>query len=136
MSGSEPQIIEFAFPGPIRDRLVSLILAGEKTATTSLLREFDTNGEEFPRVGATGTVVSSQGEPVAQIEITDVRVARLGDVDDAHAIAEGEGNSGYADWRVSHERYWRSPEMCAALGETPEINDDTMLVLERFRLVD
>lgn len=32
---------EFAFPGPLRDRLVAAVLDGSKTATTGLVAEYE-----------------------------------------------------------------------------------------------
>jgi len=31
---------EFAFPGPLRDKLVAAVLGGTKTATTGLLQDY------------------------------------------------------------------------------------------------
>jgi len=41
----ELPVIEFAFPGPLRDRLVAAIESGTKTSTSSLLREYDVGGD-------------------------------------------------------------------------------------------
>jgi uncharacterized protein YhfF len=81
-------------------------------------------------------VVDSVGNPVAVIETTAVRVIRLGDVDLAHALGEGEGYSSVAEWRAGHERFWHSAEMREALGD-PEftVDDDTLVVARAFRLV-
>ena len=51
------------------------------------------------------------------IEITAVRVVRLGDVDLAHAVGEGEGYGSVAEWRAGHERFWNSAEMREALDD-------------------
>ena len=40
---------EFAFPGPLRDKLVAAILDGSKTATTGLLIDYEHEGEPLPR---------------------------------------------------------------------------------------
>src|SRR6185312_8593508 len=82
---------EFAFPGPLRDQLVAAILDGSKTSTTATLIEFEVEQEELPRVGGREVVVDSNGRGVAVIELTEVRCARLADVDLQHAIDEGEG---------------------------------------------
>jgi len=41
MPAGDLPIVEFAFPGPLRDQLVAAILAGEKTTTTSLVADYD-----------------------------------------------------------------------------------------------
>ncbi len=65
-----------------------------------------------------------------------MRVLPLAQVDLAHAMDEGEGHTTVAEWRGGHERFWHGPEMRAALGDaTFTVNDATLVVLERFRLV-
>ena len=44
-------MITFAFPGPLRDKLVAAVLAGKKTATTGLAIEWEVEGEALPVVG-------------------------------------------------------------------------------------
>jgi uncharacterized protein YhfF len=133
----DPSRAYFAFPGPLRDSLVAAILAGQKTSTTSLLIEYEHDDEPLPEVGERSVVVDSEDKPVAVIEITDVRVIRLGDIDLAHAIDEGEGYDTVAAWRAGHEQFWHSPEMRSSLGDPAfTVADDTLAVAERFRLVE
>lgn len=127
---------EFAFPGPLRDQLVAAVLDGSKTSTTGLVADYEHEGEPLPEVGRREVVVDSYDRPVAVIEVTGVRVVPLAQVDLAHAVDEGEGYTGVAEWRAGHERFWHSEEMRAALQE-PEftVDDATLTVLVRFRLV-
>lgn len=127
---------EFAFPGPLRDRLVAAILDGSKTSTTATLLEFEVEQEELPEVGGQEVVVDSAGRGVAIIELTEVRTARLAEVDLQHAVDEGEGHTSVAQWRAGHEEFWHSAEMRAAMGD-PEftVDGDTLLVLQRFKVV-
>jgi uncharacterized protein YhfF len=128
---------EFAFPGPLRDQLVAAILAGSKTTTTGLVADYEHEDEPLPRPGHRAAVLDSAGHPVAVIETTVVRVLRLGDVDLAHALGEGEGYTSVAQWRAGHERFWHSAAMREALGD-PEftVDDDTLVTAEAFRLVE
>jgi uncharacterized protein YhfF len=133
----DPSRAYFAFPGPLRDSLVAAILAGQKTSTTSLLIEYEHDDEPLPEVGERSVVVDSEDKPVAVIETTGVRVIRLGDIDLAHAIDEGEGYETVAAWRAGHEQFWHSPEMRSYLGDPAfAVADDTLAVAERFRLVE
>jgi uncharacterized protein YhfF len=130
-------VSHFAFPGPLRDRLVAAVLSGEKTATSSLLREYDEPGEAPPEVGSRSVVVDSAEQPVCVIETTEVRVLPLDQVDEQFARDEGEGFDSVAEWRAAHEEFWRSAEMRAALGGVDvELADDTLVVAERFRVVE
>ncbi|WBB68593.1 ASCH domain-containing protein [Micromonospora sp. WMMD812] len=127
---------EFAFPGPLRDRLVAAILAGTKTSTSSLVLGYEREGEPLPRVGQRSVVVDSADRPVAVIETTEVRVLRLADVDLQHALDEGEGDESVAGWRAGHEAFWHSPEVRDELGDPDfTVDDDTLVLAERFRVV-
>jgi uncharacterized protein YhfF len=129
-------VVEFAFPGPLRDQLVAAILSGAKTTTTGLVADFEHEGTPLPRPGLRQAVIDSAGNRVAVIELTEVRVVRLADVDLAHAVGEGEGYTSVAGWRAGHERFWHSAESRAALGDPGfTVDDDTLLVAEAFRLV-
>lgn len=127
----------FAFPGPLRDQLVGAILAGRKTATSCLLADYRHGGEPLPEVSERSVVMDSQDRPVAVIETTEVRVVRLRDVDLRHAIDEGEGYESVAAWRAGHESFWHSPQARAELGDPSfTVDDDTLMVAERFRLIE
>ncbi|MEU4882716.1 ASCH domain-containing protein [Streptomyces althioticus] len=127
---------EFAFPGPLRDRLVAAVLDGSKTATTGLVAEYEHAGEPLPEVGDRSVLVDSENRPVAVLEVTGVRVVPLARVDTAHAVDEGEGYADVAEWRAGHERFWGGAEMRAALGDPDfAVDDTTPVVLERFRVV-
>ena len=127
---------EFAFPGPLRDQLVAAILAGTKTTTTGLLADYQHEGDPLPVPGDRQAVLDSAGQPVAVIETTAVRVLRLGEVDLAHALGEGEGYTSVAEWRAGHEDFWHSAEVRDALGDPGfTVDDGTLVVAEAFRLV-
>lgn len=128
---------EFAFPGPLRDRLVGAVLTGAKTSTTGLRLQHEREGEPLPEVGLRSLLVDSDDRGVAVLETTAVAVVPLGDVDLAHARAEGGGFETVAAWRSAHDRFFCGPEMRAVLGDPGFTTDDTTLVvLERFRVVD
>ncbi|MFD8754244.1 ASCH domain-containing protein [Kitasatospora sp. NPDC059577] len=127
---------EFAFPGLLRDQLVAAVLSGAKTSTTGLIADYEHEGEPLPQPGERAAVLDSDGRRVAVIETTDVRVVPLAEVDLQHALDEGEGYGSVADWRATHEGFWRSPEMLAALDDPDfAVDDATPVVLQRFRLV-
>ncbi|XVQ84389.1 2'-5' RNA ligase family protein [Microbispora siamensis] len=131
----EPPVAEFAFPGPLRDLLVAAILRGDKTATAGLLADYEHCGDPLPVVGRWTALIDSAGRRVALLETTQVRVVPVREIDEAFARDEGEGYDTVAQWRAAHERFWTGPEMSAFLGGTPVIDDDTLIVAERFRLL-
>ncbi|MGI5155082.1 2'-5' RNA ligase family protein [Microbispora sp. CA-102843] len=131
----EPPVAEFAFPGPLRDRLVAAILSGDKTATAGLLADYEHCGDPLPVAGRWTALIDSAGRRVSLLETTQVRVVRIREIDEAFARDEGEGYDTVAQWRAAHERFWTGPEMAAVLGGSPVVDDDTLVVAERFRLL-
>lgn len=129
-------VAEFGFPGPLRDQLVAAILSGAKTSTSSLVLGYERENEPLPTAGQRAAVVDSENRRVAAIEVTKVRVVRLADVDLQHVLDEGEGDTSVTQWRAGHEQFWHSAESRAELGDPQfTVNDDTLVVAERFRLV-
>ena len=129
----------FAEPGPLRDELTAAALSGAKTTTASLRAEFEIEGEELPVAGRREILVDSADRPVALVETITCRVTRLADVDDEHAIDEGEGYANAAEFRREHERYWNGyiDTIRTKLGDpTFALGDDTPVVLERFRILE
>jgi uncharacterized protein YhfF len=126
---------EFAFPGPLRDLLV--VLSGAKTSTSSLLLQYQRENEPLPAVGQRSAVLDSVGRRVAVIETTEVRIVRLADIDLQHALDEGEGYESVEQWRSGHEKFWHSNEVRAEMGDPNfKVNDDTLVVAQRLRLID
>jgi uncharacterized protein YhfF len=127
---------EFAFPGSLRDQLVAAVIAGTKTTTTGLLTDYELDAEPLPRPGDRQVVIDSAGIPIALIEIVDTRVVRVGDIDLAHALREGEGYTSVAEWRSGHERFWHSREYREYRGDPAfTVDDDTLAVAQQFRVV-
>ena len=136
MSADDLPVMEFAFPGPLRDQLVTAVLDGTKTTTSGLVADYEHEGSPLPEPGLLQAVIDSQGDRVAVIETTAVRVLRLGDVDLAHAVGEGEGYTSVAEWRAGHELFWHSAQVREELGDPAfTVDDDTLLVALTFRLI-
>jgi uncharacterized protein YhfF len=136
MTQADLPIAQFGFPGPLRDQLVGAILTGDKTSTTGLVIDYESDGSPIPVIGERQVVIDSVGDPVAVIEVTGVRVIPLAEVNLEHAMAEGEGYTSVAQWREGHESFWHGAEMRDALGQPDfTVDDATMAIAWRFRLV-
>jgi uncharacterized protein YhfF len=128
----------FAFPGPLRDELTALALAGTKTTTAGLLVEMEADGEAVPAPGTREVLLDSQERPVAVVETVECPVKRLAGVDDQHAIDEGEGYANSAEFRIAHERFWNGyiDDLRTRIGDPAfELTDDTLVVCQRFRVI-
>ncbi|GIG53980.1 ASCH domain-containing protein [Demequina activiva] len=112
------------------DDLLTLVLEGVKTATASSVWDHEATGEPVPREGERSIILDGRGVPRALIETTRVRVVAFGEVDAAHAAAEGEGDRTLEHWREVHERYWRE-HAASPRGFEP----DMPVVCEEFRLL-
>lgn len=112
------------------DGLLALVLDGIKTGTASSLWDYDATGDPLPREGEFSIILDGAGLPRAVIETTSIRVVPFGEVDAAHAAAEGEGDLTLAHWRAVHERYWREHS-----ENDRGFEPDMPVVCERFRLV-
>ena len=109
------------------DALGLLVRDGQKRATTSLLSEYEEEGEPLPAVGNLCVVLDGRGAPMCVIRTVHVEVRAFGLVDEAFASVEGEGDGSLAYWREEHARFF------ATLGKS--VDDDTMVVLETFELL-
>jgi uncharacterized protein YhfF len=111
----------------LRRRLVDAVLRGDKTATTGLRSDYAPHTDEpLPAVGDRFALLDFDDRPVAVVETTEVRIVAVDDVDLEFARDEGEGFETVEDWRRAHERFWAEHD----------IDDRTLIVAERFRLVE
>ncbi|MEV4256340.1 ASCH domain-containing protein [Spirillospora sp. NPDC049652] len=127
--------LELAFPGPERDSGVAAIREGRKTALTGLLEIYEHAGEAVPEAGQRFAVLDSDGNTALVIELVEVRTVPMREIDDDFAHAEGRGYADAAEWRKAHEEFFQSEGVAEFLGRTPDIGDDTLVVAERFKVV-
>jgi uncharacterized protein YhfF len=118
--------VELGTPGELRQRLVQLVVNGNKRATAGLLWEYEQEHEPLEHVGERLAVVDDHGRHVATIRVTEVVVSRFADVPDMFAVAEAEGDLNAGDFRASHTSYW------ASIGSP--VTDDTLVVQLYFEL--
>jgi len=110
----------------LRRTLVAAVLNGHKTATASLLSEYEpVTTEPQPVVGQHYMMVGYDDEPIAIVETTDVRIVPCKEIDLQFARDEGEGFESVAAWLAAHERFWQ--------GQV--ITHETPIVCQRFRVV-
>lgn len=128
---------EFAFPGPLRDKLVAAILNGDKTTTSSLLEQYERNGDDLPQAGDRSVLVDSDDKEVAVLRTTSVELVPLSEISVEHAQSEGEGFTTVTQWREGHEEFWTSSEFTTAYGEPPiALTENTIVVCETFTVED
>jgi len=119
--------IEFGTPGKSRENLVNFIINGNKRATAGLAADYEKEGEEVEFVGECLSMVNTDGNHVATLQVTRVDISRFADVPDEFALAEAEGDLNAAEFRASHMEYWTKA------GET--VTNDTMINQIYFTLL-
>jgi len=118
----------FADTEPVARHLLDLVLAGKKTATCGLLWEMETPNNPMPIDGGYSVLTDFAGTPHAIIQTIELRTLPFGSIDEAFALAEGEGT--YAQWRTLHWDYFT--RRCEVLGRT--CSEDMPVLCERFAL--
>lgn len=113
------------------DELALLVKQGIKTATSSLLWEYEADCEALPETGEYSIITNWNGDPICVIQTIDVMVMSFEQVPDEFAYDEGEGDRSLDYWRTVHWVFFS--RMCKVIGYEPSM---TMpVVCERFRLV-
>ncbi len=121
--------VEFGNPGESREKLISLILDGNKRATAGTLEwDYVAENEPIETVGEKLAVIDNLNRHIATIQATRVEVKKFSEVPDEFALAEAEGDLSGDDFRESHFAFW------SKLGLA--INDETEIVLVYFDLIE
>lgn len=129
---AEPyEIFHFCDNPEDADICADLVVRGIKRATAASVAELELAHMRPPRVGDVSVVTRWDGEAVAVILTTRVEIRRLGDVDEAFARREGEGDATLAWWRTAHEAYYRR----ALAGSGITVDDDLEIICEEFERV-
>ena len=108
-------------------KLALLVRDGPKRATAGLASDYEDENEPLPEIGDLSVILDGEGSPVCVIRTTAIETRRFGDVDETFAWDEGEGDRSLEWWRRAHLRFFERQG-------TP-IDDDTLVVLEHFKLL-
>jgi uncharacterized protein YhfF len=122
---------QFGLGAEQADRLLALVLSGGKRATAGSLWTYEHDGDQIPAPGDFSIILDGRGVGRCVVRTTSVQVVAFGDVDEAFAHDEGEGDRSLTYWRDVHWAYFTRE--LAAFGRTPAL--DMPLVCERFEVV-
>jgi uncharacterized protein YhfF len=126
-----PEAWSFGDGKDMADELGNLVRSGIKTATCSLLWEYDYDGDALPESGELSIILDGNSEPLCLIETTEIQIRPYDQVDSQFAYEEGEGDRSLAYWRKAHWHFFT--RVCERIGRDP---DNSMpLVCERFRVI-
>lgn len=113
------------------DICADLVASGRKRATAPSVAELELAGDPMPQVGDYAIVTDWEGTAVAVIRTVSVETRRLGEIDEAFAQAEGEGDLTLEWWRAAHQRYYER----VLAGSNFTVDADLEIVCERFAVV-
>lgn len=122
---------KFGDSAELADKLLALVLSGVKTATCSSVWEWESGGEEIPKVGTLSLILDGKDSPKCIIETTEISIRKYNEVDEVFASEEGEGDRSLEYWREAHRGYFS--RVLPKIGK--EFSEDMPLVCERFRVV-
>lgn len=114
--------------GTDNDKLVKLVLKGEKRATTSLYKEYILEGEELPKVGDRSIILFDDGREACLIENVEVMVTEFKNITEELAFIEGEGDKTLDYYRREHIRIFK--------GIDSDFNDLSKVVFEIFKVIE
>jgi uncharacterized protein YhfF len=122
--------------GGLGDRLLASVLRGEKTATSSLARQYR---GRLPKAGDRVDLIDAGGLRHGSIELTESFVVPFDEVDLRVALAEGEEFASVEDWRRAHRAFWEGleEELRSEFGEPDwQLTGEELVVVTFFRLVE
>ena len=115
----------------IADQLLGLYLAGKKTAGSGLVRDYQSCGDELPKVGQYWIILNENKEPKCIVKTIRVVQHRFDQVPEEVAIAEGEGDLSLEYWRKGHTEFFTP--FLKDWG-APDLNKE-MVITEFFKVV-
>jgi uncharacterized protein YhfF len=117
----------------IADELLSLFLAGKKRAASGLVKGYEMEGEDLPKVGEHWIILDSKKEPKCIVKTVNVEFHQFDKVLEKVALAEGEGegDSSLKHWIKVHIDFF-TPYL-KYLGVS-DLNKE-MVVTEYYELV-
>ena len=126
-----------ATDGGLGARLIEQVVAGEKTATISLAREWELEGGT-PRIGQHLPVMDHHGRRHCMVEVVRIAVMPFGDVDTGSIAEHDPSAASPEEWRERQRAFYDSAreQLGALLGEPDwRLTDAEPLVVLRFKLV-
>ena len=115
----------------LADELLELILKEKKTAGSGLLKAYQIENEDIPKVGNYWIILDSKSIPRCIVQTVKVEINRFDQVSESVAIAEGEGDLSMYYWQKAHSAFF------APFLKSWDIDnlDEELVVTEYFHLV-
>lgn len=114
--------------GSNNDNLIKLVLSGDKTATTSLYKEYIDEKEPLPKTGDMGILVFDNEKKACITKDTQIIVTEFKNITSDLACLEGEGDKSLEYYRKIHTDFFKKIDK--------NFNDNSLVVFEIFEVVE
>lgn len=114
--------------GADNEKLIKLVLLGEKRATTSLFSEYENDNEPLPKVGDRSIILHDDNNTACLIETEKVIITEFANVTKKMAFIEGEGDKSLEYYTKEHTRIFKLID--------PNFNYKTKIVFEVFKVIE
>ena len=126
---STPPAFLFGDNPAMATELAQLVVDERKTATSSLLAEYERDDESLPQIGDMAIVCDGAGQPVAALSTVAVEQYPFDQVPVSVAEAEGEGDRTLLYWRQTHTEFFSRVHPDLWVGDGTDI-----VVVEHFQV--
>lgn len=121
---------EFQF-GSDADGLLSLVILGYKTKTSSLYELYKLDNSELPKENDYSIILDSKNNAICLIRNTKVEIKKYKDVNEDDAYHEGEDDRTLSSYRIAHNEFFE----CEAKEYNITFNDESLIVIKTFEVV-
>lgn len=105
------------------DKLVELVLVGQKKATTSI---YDKN--DLPIINEKSIICFSDGKQACIVKTIDYKIMKFKEMTEELARLEGEGDLSLDYWKKTHENFFKYYNY--------NFNDETLIIFEIFEIIE
>ena len=113
------------------DHLLSLVLSGKKTGTSSAYPLYELENEPLPKIGEYSVILDSKDNAKCIVQTTNVEIIPFKDITAIHALKEGEGDLSLEYWKDVHYSFFTK---CMEENGL-KFSSDMMVVFEEFKVV-
>ena len=110
------------------EKLISLVLSGEKRATTSLYNEYIKNKEPLPKIGEKSIIQHDNNNDACLIEVENLIITEFKNITEELAFIEGEGDKSLEYYRNEHYKIFKKIDS--------NFNDESKVVFEMFKVIE
>lgn len=110
------------------EKLISLVLSGDKRATTSLYSEFIEDKKSLPKIRERSIILHDNNNDACLIEIEKVIITEFKNITDDFAFIEGEGDKSLEYYRNEHYKIFKKIDL--------NFNDESKVVFEMFKVIE